>query len=510
MRFLAAIFLLCSHLSSNAFSQTVVVTEKMVPIQKKSDVLAWVPWGMTLEVRRTTQLDSGEWLEISAPTASLIHFRDLPLASEITGWIPKSAVVTATPADTRLATGPSSLTIHALTELLGDPIHVKELPKGKPLSHVEFTAALRESLAKLEDMEKDKNPEVVRFVKETRDELTTILSTARSLDENPIVRKLISNYAVDHQVGGGLSISPTGPSLAANYTAIFREKDLADEPARLRLKLAGATEQLQAIRIRLVKRLEAAAGKKVAVSPIIANLFCEPNYDKLAIKNISGIDLTNVIVYSRPSCKDASTHNLHYIPKLQAGEVAYAVYSRGIPLGDKNYAQQTLDLVDSVDMSVYSDQLSYTGYRYENTEEERKKNVRLYYRNLTLKTTFNPHSEQSSWGFIPMQFNGVPSLGKGQFSISFLAGEEWKPLYFGEVIKDAQFVGGEVGDIHAGTLSVGAKQFFAFDSWHQDEKKRIFVNENIAKKFRPKKLKFEFTFTLGGVSHSTEPFIWSE
>ena len=496
---LAILFLACSRGAADDWhsGQQALVRSRLAAVQKGSTILAWVKWGTRLRVEDA----KGEWCKVSAPAEALLASTS---ASSVTGWINVADLVRPAIVE-GINAKKSDRAFTELASILSDSINLNDDKPGKAKTHVEVSAAMRDAISQLEDLEKSADGYIRTLSRQTKEELQLALATARSLDEHPIVRELITKNGTPPELNIGGSLSATGPALTVNYRHVFEAKEIDPEVARLRLKLAGATEQLQAFRYMLANKSRQQSGeaRSISGSAILPSFSQMPLSDKLELLNCSGHELNNAVVYVEILKGDEKAVSLHYLPKWPKDAAAYAWYSKGVRLGNKTFANQTLPEVDTVRVSLYCEELSQTDIAYMHNKTERRHGMKVYYEQLGVDIGFsrNPGAtEKSNQGYFSIDLKGVPAVGKGTMKLYFFQNDAWEQV--------AILAKRDDGMYQAAAYQLDTKgKPLEFDGWERGKRKDFYTMVPVWKELNPKKIKVEFEFESNGVSHSVPEFI---
>jgi hypothetical protein len=473
-----------------------LVRSHRAAVQKGDRVLAWVRWGTRLQIDAV----QGDWCRVTASPEVLTQ----PEAPSVTGWVHAENLVRPPTVE-----GIEARKAHAafveLAAVLADALTLATDKPPRPLTHIEVVAATRDAITKLEDLEKGTDGYVKNLCRQTREEMQLALATARSLDENPVVREMLSNSGTPDELTVSGSLSLTGPSLCVNYRTVFDAKEVDREVAQLRLKLAGATEQLQVFRHMFAKHLPGHAGsaRRISGAVLLPSFSSCPLSDKLELLNASGHDLTHAILYVEVGKGDDKAVSLHYLPRWPAGTAAYAWYSKGVRLGNKSFAHQSLPDVDTVTVSVYAEELSQTDVVYRYDREERQHALKAYYDQVTVKLGFsrNPGaSDNTNQGYFSIDVAGVPALGKGRMKVSFYQDGAWEQVIFVDQKRpDGMYTA-------AAYQLTGTPNAQEFDVWEKGKRKDVFITIPVWKALKPEKIKVEFEVEAGGLTHALPPF----
>jgi hypothetical protein len=148
--------------------------------------------------------------------------------------------------------------------------------------------------------------------------------------------------------------------------------------------------------------------------------------DRIALTNRSGLDLHNVTVEVELRDRGGrSERNVHFVARWPAGGRVYARYSQGRELLGEVVGRETVPAVESVGVSVWSDELSREGMAYAYAGPERDADVARCCAGMRVISEYRPRSSGLLWTAerrVVVRLAGVRHLESPRVAVTFRRG----------------------------------------------------------------------------------------
>ncbi|MDB5307391.1 MAG: hypothetical protein JWO38_1593 [Gemmataceae bacterium] len=355
--------------------ETCVVVVKQAPLQKGDQLVVRVPKGTRLTVQRTRD----EWVRTTYRVGDTTH----------EGWIEAAFLAPAPKFDPsrpakfsdaydRLARAVAMPELGPNPELLG---RMKNDP-------VKGLADLKGLIAELKAVAGAETGDLKPLAKDILEEFEWFAKMNRAVLKHPDYAGLPR----DSEGGFVFSARPV-PQVAVEQKEVKPDESLN----ALRAKVLHSIEELRTLALRVADVARKTGGPRVERGQALAVDFVEPyvfegmayydlfgardpfdNPDRLRLTNAAGVELTHCTVLVKVIGETETRHNVHYVPKWAAGQTLMAHYYAGIPMGQKTVMRFSCRAVKRLEVSVWADQLSQEGIRYEYDSREKEFAFREY------------------------------------------------------------------------------------------------------------------------------------
>ena len=362
---------LLARADSFAEGDACVVTVKEASLQRGDELLVRIPNGTRLKVERVRE----GWVRTRFTSEGKTH----------EGWIEEGFIAAAVQVDPAKAVkcpdADEKLCRLVLEQNLKDSI---EKSNSLNLDVAKLSAGMKDDIASLKLLGETAPEEMRPLVKDIAVEVEWFVKLLRTIREHPDVVGLPRDSSTIFSLEPGAFTGK--PKLSVESREILPDESLNG----LRGKLFHGYDEMRAQMIRVANRAKKRSGPLVNRGQALTIDFLEcyefqskrfleggnrdpfDNPDRIRLTNASGVTLTNCIVLVKVVGEKDTRFNVHFVPKWVAGQMRIAEYYSGIPIGEHFVLRTTCSIVQRVEVSIWSEQLSQEeiGYRYDEREKD--------------------------------------------------------------------------------------------------------------------------------------------
>lgn len=318
----------------------------------------------------------------------------------------------------------------ALAKVLAEPMSSKPEAETEDTSAAELLAAIQSSKLDLRNLQcADREVETVR-----NEALRAVVELERSIRH---MQKLPKPPGGGELFLDGLARGLMG--LGANERLTNEIENTNWEIQREARTMLAAVHRIRAAQLllpRIAARCAKSTGRKAKVLGADFNGSWGPfgPNDWLTLWNASNRTLHNVtLVVELRGRSGESCRNVHFISSWEPGAARYARYKPGWLLLDEYVERTTVANVENLTFSIWCDELSREGIRYDYAGTERSKDIRRYCEDVRVSVSYQPYEPGVFWDNhrgVVLQLGGIAYLPHPRITARFRRGGKVKSWYW--------------------------------------------------------------------------------